>query len=61
MPIIPMTLTFSPSVFHTNQGNLSSGGFCIPLEKRCNRKADCPGGEDERDCPPTRYKNAFTK
>ena len=54
------------------------GGFCIPLDKRCNHNIgqshplflfkllflyynykftynssiDCPGGEDELDCPP---------
>ena len=31
---------------------MPSGGFCIPLDKRCNHKADCPGGEDELECPP---------
>lgn len=30
----------------------NSSGFCISGERRCNRNEDCPGGEDEIDCPP---------
>ena len=27
-------------------------GFCISADKKCNHHVDCPGGEDEVDCPP---------
>ena len=34
-----------------NNGTTSQG-FCVSMEKRCNRKIDCPNGEDEEACPP---------
>ena len=29
------------------ENGTTSQGFCIPLEKRCNMKNDCPNGEDQ--------------
>ena len=34
------------------KGNGTISGFCIPADKKCNHHVDCPGGEDEVDCPP---------
>lgn len=33
-----------------NEFICSRSGECIPMEKRCDSKADCPLGEDELDC-----------
>lgn len=30
-----------------NCGNDETGGICIPMEKVCDKKMDCPGFEDE--------------
>jgi low-density lipoprotein receptor-related protein 1 (alpha-2-macroglobulin receptor) len=34
------------------KGNATVSGFCLPADKKCNHHQDCPGGEDEIDCPP---------
>ena len=31
----------------------SQNVFCISSDRRCNKIADCPGGEDELHCPPS--------
>ena len=34
------------------KGNSTISGFCISADKKCNHQVDCPGGEDEVNCPP---------
>jgi len=29
--------------------------FCISAYQKCNKVSDCPGGEDEADCPPVNF------
>ena len=33
--------------------------MCIPERLRCNLEADCPDGEDERNCPSEYFKNGY--
>ena len=50
---LPEQFKCSAGIIENENGTLSQG-FCIPMEKRCNKKRDCPNGEDEDECPPTK-------
>lgn len=34
------------------EGNSTVPPRCIPAKQRCNKHVDCPGAEDELNCPP---------
>ena len=53
---VPGVTYFNGTFTHEQPLNataMASQGFCISMEKRCNKKRDCPNGEDEESCPPT--------
>jgi len=44
--------TINRSSCSSSQYQCADGGRCIPASQRCDRlKRNCPGGDDEKDCP----------